>query len=92
MGLTSAPTINDRRGHTMQFSVPVAFSPIDQLLGLARAAEDAGFARVTLPDSLFLPHRQDTDYPYTPDGARMWDEHTPWVEPLTAIAAMGVAT
>ena len=76
----------------MQFSTPIAFSPIDQILDLARAAEDAGFARITLPDSLFLPHRQDTDYPYTPDGSRMWDENTPWVEPLTAIAAMGAVT
>lgn len=76
----------------MQFSTPIAFSPIDQILDLARAAEEVGFDRITLPDSLFLPHHQETDYPYTADGSRMWDEHTPWVEPLTAIAAMGAVT
>lgn len=32
----------------MQFSTPIAFSPIDQILDLARAAEDTGFARITL--------------------------------------------
>ena len=77
---------------TLEYSLPIAFSPVDQLLGLARAAEDAGFTRVTMPDSLFFPERQDQDYPYTADGSRMWDENTPWVEPLSAAAAMGEVT
>lgn len=76
----------------MEFSIPIAFSPLDQLLGMAVAAEEAGYARVTLPDSLFYPERQDEDYPYTADGSRMWDENTPWAEPLTAVAAMGAVT
>ncbi|MGH3966793.1 MAG: TIGR03619 family F420-dependent LLM class oxidoreductase, partial [Mycobacterium sp.] len=32
------------------------------------------------------------DYPYTPDGSRMWDENTPWVDPLIAAGAMGAVT
>ncbi|MGN0099702.1 TIGR03619 family F420-dependent LLM class oxidoreductase [Dietzia sp. CH92] len=76
----------------VDFSVPVSFSPVDQYIDLARGAEAAGFDRIVLPDSLFHPRRQDEDYPYTPDGSRMWDENTQWVEPLIASAAMGGAT
>ena len=76
----------------VEFSVPVSFSPVDQYLDIARGAEAAGFDRIVLPDSLFHPRRQDKDYPYTPDGSRMWNEDTQWVEPLIASAAMGGAT
>ncbi|KZO59168.1 LLM class F420-dependent oxidoreductase [Dietzia maris] len=76
----------------VEFSVPVSFSPVDQYLDIARGAEAAGIDRIVLPDSLFHPRRQDKDYPYTPDGSRMWDENTEWVEPLIACAAMGGAT
>lgn len=76
----------------MEFSIPIAFTPLDQLVPLAQAAERLGFARITLPDSLFYPAEQRQDYPYTPDGSRMWDEHTPWAEPLTAAMAMAAAT
>ena len=31
-------------------------------------------------------------YPYTPDGSRMWDADTPWVDPLIAAGAMGAVT
>lgn len=76
----------------VEFSVPISFSPVDQIIEIARGAEAAGFDRVVLPDSLFHPRRQDEDYPYTPDGSRMWNESTEWVEPLVAAAAMGGAT
>ncbi|MEO9223128.1 MAG: TIGR03619 family F420-dependent LLM class oxidoreductase [Mycobacteriaceae bacterium] len=75
-----------------EFSIPVSFSPVNQYIEMAQGAEAAGFDRVVLPDSLFHPRRQDKDYPYTPDGSRMWDENTEWVEPLIACAAMGGAT
>ena len=76
----------------VEFSVPISFSPVDQIIEIARGAEAAGFDRIVLPDSLFHPRRQDEDYPYTPDGSRMWNEDTEWVEPLVAAAAMGGAT
>ena len=76
----------------VEFSIPVSFSPVDQYIEMARGAEAVGFDRVVLPDPLFHPRRQDKDYPYTPDGSRMWDENTEWVEPLIACAAMGGAT
>ncbi|NLU82248.1 TIGR03619 family F420-dependent LLM class oxidoreductase [Rhodococcus sp. HNM0569] len=76
----------------MKFTVGVAMAPLDQLTGIAQAAEQAGFSSIALPDSLFFQETQSADYPYTPDGSRMWNEDTPWVDPLIAAAAMGAAT
>jgi probable F420-dependent oxidoreductase len=67
-------------------------SPLDQLTELARTAEACGYSSVALPDSLFYSEKVSADYPYTPDGTRMWNEETPWVDPLVAAAAMGAVT
>jgi probable F420-dependent oxidoreductase len=66
--------------------------PLDQLLDIAKTAEDVGFDAIALPDSLFYMEKAAADYPYTPDGSRMWNENTPWVDPLIAAAAMGAVT
>ncbi len=67
-------------------------NPLDQLPALAKTAEECGFSSIALPDSLFFMEKQSADYPYTPDGSRMWNEETPWVDPLIAAAAMGAVT
>ena len=66
--------------------------PIDQLVDIAKTAEEVGFDSIALPDSLFYMEKAAADYPYTPDGSRMWDENTPWVDPLIAAGAMGAVT
>ena len=76
----------------MKFTVGVAMTPLDQLAPLARTAEEVGFSSIALPDSLFFMETQAADYPYTPDGSRMWNADTPWVDPLIAAAAMGAVT
>ncbi len=76
----------------MKFTLSIAMNPLDQLGGLAQAAEAAGFTSIALPDSLFYAETVATDYPYTPDGSRFWTEETPWVDPLVAAAAMGAVT
>ncbi|AWK71015.1 LLM class F420-dependent oxidoreductase [Rhodococcus oxybenzonivorans] len=76
----------------MKFTVGIAMNPLDQLPALAKTAEECGFSSIALPDSLFFMEKQSTDYPYTPDGSRMWNEETPWVDPLIAAAAMGAVT
>ena len=76
----------------MQYTVSVAMSPIDQLVELAKTAEELGFDNIALPDSIFYMAKQSEDYPYTADGSRMWDENTPWVDPLILAGAMGAAT
>jgi hypothetical protein len=76
----------------MKYTCSVAMGPIDQLAEIAKTAEEVGFDAIALPDSLFYMEKQSTDYPYTPDGSRMWDADTPWVDPLIAAAAMGAVT
>jgi probable F420-dependent oxidoreductase len=76
----------------MKFTVPIALSPLDQLTGLAQAAEEHGYSAIALPDSIFYSETVSEKYPYTPDGSRFWTEETPWVDPLVATAAMGAVT
>ncbi|WP_028933645.1 TIGR03619 family F420-dependent LLM class oxidoreductase [Pseudonocardia spinosispora] len=76
----------------MKFTVSIAMNPIDQIVELAKTAERCGFHSIALPDSIFYSEKVSADYPYTPDGSRMWTKDTPWVDPLIAAAAMGAAT
>src|SRR5690349_788720 len=76
----------------MKFTLSIAMNPLDQLGELARAAEEAGFTSIALPDSLFYSETVSADYPYTPDGSRFWTEETPWADPLVAAASMGAVT
>jgi len=85
---SSAP----KRLDTMKFTLGIAMSPLDQMVGIAKTAEECGLASVALPDSLFYAESVAVKYPYTSDGSRMWDADTPWVDPFVAAAAMGAAT
>lgn len=76
----------------MKYTLSVAMGPIDELVALAQSAEEVGFDAIALPDSLFYMESAAADYPYTPDGSRMWNAETPWVDPLIAAAAMGAGT
>jgi len=76
----------------MKFSLGIALSPLDQLIDLARTAEECGFASIALPDSLFYSEEVSAKYPYTPDGSRFWNAETPWPDPFVAAAAIGAAT
>ncbi len=68
----------------MKYTLSVAMGPLEHLTGLARTAEEVGFDSIALPDSLFYMEKQAADYPYTPDGSRMWNAETPWVDPPIA--------
>jgi probable F420-dependent oxidoreductase len=76
----------------MRFWQVVSFSEPEQLTGIARAAEEAGFHGVLLSDHLFFPGRLASRYPYSPDGRPGFDGTTPFPEPWTAIAAMAAVT
>ncbi|MEV0947629.1 TIGR03619 family F420-dependent LLM class oxidoreductase [Rhodococcus sp. NPDC049939] len=76
----------------MKFTVGIAMNPLDQLPALVQTAEECGYSSIALPDSLFFMEKQSAAYPYTPDGSRMWNEETPWVDPLIAAAALGAVT
>jgi probable F420-dependent oxidoreductase len=76
----------------MKYTLSIAMGQIDQLVDLAKTAEEVGFDSIALPDSIFYFEKQSVDYPYTADGKRMFDEKTPWVDPLILAGAMGVVT
>jgi probable F420-dependent oxidoreductase len=70
----------------------VSFTEPDQLLEVARIAEEAGFHGVLLSDHLFFPGKLLSRYPYSEDGRPAFDETTPFPEPWTTIAAMAAVT
>ncbi|HET7665904.1 MAG TPA: TIGR03619 family F420-dependent LLM class oxidoreductase [Mycobacterium sp.] len=76
----------------MRYTLSVAMSPIDQLVELAKTAEEVGFDSIALPDSIFYMEKQSADYPYTAGGSRMWNKDTPWADPLIVAGAMGAVT
>ena len=76
----------------MKFTTPIAMIDPTFYIPLARAAEEAGFDSIAVPDSIAYPKESKSLYPYNPDGTREFLENKPFIEPMTAIAAMGVAT
>ena len=59
---------------------------------LARAAEQAGFASMMVPDSICYPEHADSRYPFNPDGSREFLEDKPFLEPFSLIPALGAVT
>jgi probable F420-dependent oxidoreductase len=59
---------------------------------LARAAEEAGFASMMVPDSICYPEHADSSYPFNPDGTREFLEDQPFLEPFSLIPALGPVT
>jgi probable F420-dependent oxidoreductase len=76
----------------MKFWQVVSFSEPEQLVLIARVAEEAGFEGVLLSDHLFFPGDLRSKYPYSEDGKPMFDGSMPFPEPFVAIAAMAAAT
>jgi probable F420-dependent oxidoreductase len=59
---------------------------------LARAAEEAGFASMMIPDSICYPEHSGSRYPFNPDGSREFLEDKPFLEPFSLIPALGAVT
>jgi probable F420-dependent oxidoreductase len=76
----------------MKFLAGVAMADPRFYVPLAKAAEDAGYDSVSVPDSICYPQQASSRYPYNADGTREFLENKPFIEPLIAIAAMGAAT
>ena len=56
---------------------------------LARAAEQAGYDSMIIPDSICYPEQSASVYPFNPDGTREFLEDKPFLEPFSLIPAMG---
>ena len=66
----------------LEFCVALSFSPLDQFVPLAKAADESGWHAVALSDHVVNPEVIASPYPYTEDGSRRWEPFTPWADPL----------
>ena len=76
----------------MRFSYAESMCDPSHLMPLTLAAEEAGYASFTVPDSICYPEVSDSKYPYTPDGNREFLEGKPFIEPFVLIPALAAVT
>lgn len=76
----------------MRFSISTAFLPADELVAIARKADELGYHALTMPDHLVDLEVLRTPYPYTPDGARRWDFSAEWPDPWVLVGALAMVT
>ncbi len=76
----------------MRFSYAESMVDPAFYLPLARAAEEAGYDGMVVPDSLCYPLESDSKYPFSPDHSREFLDDKPFIEPFSLIPAMGAVT
>ena len=76
----------------MRFTFAEAMTDPSFYIPLAKAAEDAGYHAMTIPDSVAYPFESDAKYPYTPDGNREFLDGKPFIESFVIAAAIGAVT
>jgi probable F420-dependent oxidoreductase len=76
----------------MRFSYAESMTDPSFYAPLARAAEDAGYHSMVIPDSICYPQHASSKYPYNPDGSREFLEDKPFLEPFSLIPALGAVT
>jgi len=76
----------------LQFWQSIARTDVDQLVPLARLAEELGFAGVTMSDHIVRPRAVASRYPYSASGEMATDETTPYLDPWILSGALARAT
>jgi probable F420-dependent oxidoreductase len=76
----------------MRFSYAESMTDPTFYAPLARAAEEAGYHSMVIPDSICYPRDASSLYPYNPDGTREFLEDKPFLEPFSLIPALGAVT
>ena len=76
----------------MRFSYAESMTDPSFYAPLARAAEDAGYDSMVVPDSICYPRHSESVYPFNPDGSREFLEDKPFLEPFSLIPALGAVT
>ncbi|CAB4831581.1 MAG: TIGR03619 family F420-dependent LLM class oxidoreductase [Actinobacteria bacterium] len=64
------------RGVPVKFWQNVAFSETEQLIDVAKIAEQVGFHGLTTADHIITPAVIESTYPYAADGKAWWDPNT----------------
>ena len=76
----------------VRFSISTAFLPTDQLVPIAKAADELGYDSLAMPDHVVDLETLRTPYPYTPDGARRWGLEAEWPDPWVLAGALSTVT
>lgn len=79
----------------MRFVLYGTYIPADQLVAVARWAEELGFASISVPDHVVYPHQTATPYPYEGDpetGLAPWGPDCEWPDPFVSATAILGAT
>jgi probable F420-dependent oxidoreductase len=77
----------------VRFHQAIAFLPTDQVLPLAEASNEAGYAGMYLSDHLFNPRDLTSRYTYSvhEDGSPGWEKETSWPDPMCVVSALSMA-
>ncbi|WP_223162610.1 TIGR03619 family F420-dependent LLM class oxidoreductase [Nocardioides antri] len=76
----------------MDFAVVTAYQPIDELVPIARAAEEHGFRALSVADHVVDLETIGTPYPYEASGERRWTRDVDWPDPWVLVGALAQAT
>ncbi|MBK6575177.1 MAG: TIGR03619 family F420-dependent LLM class oxidoreductase [Sandaracinaceae bacterium] len=76
----------------MRFSYAESMCDPSFYMPLAKAAEEAGYTSVTIPDSICYPEDSESKYPYNGTGDRAFLSDKPFIEPFSLIPALGAVT
>ena len=76
----------------MEFWQAVSFTETDQLVDIAKIAEEVGFTGLGLAEHIVTPEEIKSPYPYTPDGKVWWDPEVHWPEPFAMASVLASHT
>jgi probable F420-dependent oxidoreductase len=81
-----------QRGDDVRFTYAEAMTDPTFYIPLAKAADEAGYHAMTIPDSIAYPYESDSTYPYTPDGDRTFLDGKAFIESFALIGALSAVT
>ncbi|RMI30624.1 TIGR03619 family F420-dependent LLM class oxidoreductase [Nocardia stercoris] len=76
----------------MRFTYAEAMTDPANYVPLAKAAEEAGFDCMSIPDSVAYPEESSSTYPYTADGNREFLADKPFIETFVLAATLAAVT
>jgi probable F420-dependent oxidoreductase len=76
----------------VRFAVVGAFLPTDELVPIAQAADELGYAGFAIADHVVDLETLQTPYPYEADGSRRWEPTTEWPDPWVLVGALSAVT
>ncbi len=77
----------------MRFTMMLGIGGFQDYMEVAKTAEEAGWATLSLPDSFFFPQKTESEYPYSDhDMIRGFLEVSPFIEPIVGMSFMAAVT